>query len=279
MDDDGMARRATRLRVGGGTHERLFGPGDCGMRWLGLDALHLAAGDTWQGATGGDEAVLVLLGGRCRLCVQRGDAPVLELAAARADVFSDLPAAIYAPRRTALTVEAEPAAEVAIIRAPCESDLAAQAIVPAEVKRITAGASSWQREVRPIVPPGSPLSQRLIVGETLNPPGNWSGIPPHRHDRMAAGENDLDEFYLYRVSPADGYGVQLVYGEAQAEAHVVGNGDVLLMPAGYHPTVAAPGSTVYYLWALAGETKDYKVAIDPRFAWVSEAEAAARKAH
>jgi 5-deoxy-D-glucuronate isomerase len=43
--------------------------------------------------------------------------------------------------------------------------------------------------------------------------------------------------------------------------------------SGYHPTVAAPGTTVCYLWALAGDSKAYNVISDPRFGWVSTAEA------
>jgi 5-deoxy-glucuronate isomerase len=132
---------------------------------------------------------------------------------------------------------------------------------------------NWQRDVRPIIAPKSPVSQRLIVGETLNPPGNWSGIPPHKHDEVSDTENLLEEFYLFKTKPSDGYAVQLVYRNGGGQGYIVGNDDVMVFPSSYHPTVAAPGTTAYYLWALSGKSKAYDVTIDPRFNWVGSVEA------
>jgi 5-deoxy-glucuronate isomerase len=133
--------------------------------------------------------------------------------------------------------------------------------------------SNWRRDVRLVIPPGSPMSQRLIVGETLNPPGNWSGIPPHKHDVVNDVENFLEEFYLFKTKPADSYGLQLMYKGEEGQGHIIGDDDVTVMLQGYHPTVASPGTTICYLWVLSGEDKAYNISIDPRFAWVSTAEA------
>ena len=54
---------------------------------------------------------------------------------------------------------------------------------------------------------------------------------------------------------------------------MVTNDGVMVFPAGYHPTVAAPGVSGYYLWVLSGDSKAYEVTIDPRFRWVASAEA------
>ena len=52
----------------------------------------------------------------------------------------------------------------------------------------------------------------MIVGETINPPGNWSSYPPHKHDRLVPGvEVPLEEVYHYRFSPAGGFAIQRVY--------------------------------------------------------------------
>jgi 5-deoxy-D-glucuronate isomerase len=45
------------------------------------------------------------------------------------------------------------------------------------------------------------------------------------------------------------------------------------MQNGYHPTVAAPGVTLGYLWVLSGDNKAYNIVTDPRFDWVSSTEA------
>jgi 5-deoxy-glucuronate isomerase len=86
-------------------------------------------------------------------------------------------------------------------------------------------------------------------------------------------ENTLEEFYLFKTRPSDGYAVQLVYRNGQGQGYIVGNDEVIVFQSGYHPTVAAPGTMVYYLWALSGSSKAYDVTIDPRFSWVGNAEA------
>ena len=70
------------------------------------------------------------------------------------------------------------------------------------------GEGNWSRTVRTILGPEHD-AQRLLLGETINPPGNWSSYPPHRHDRHNPPEEvDLEEVYLFRTNPAGGFGVQ-----------------------------------------------------------------------
>jgi len=145
------------------------------------------------------------------------------------------------------------------------------------VKVVSAGVANWRRDVRLVIPPGSPISQRMIIGETINPPGNWSGIPPHKHDEISGVENILEEFYLFKAKPAGGYGVQLGYKNGNEESYLIHNDDVFLMENGYHPTVASPGTTLGYLWVLSGDDKAYNITTDPRFDWVASAEAVIRE--
>jgi 5-deoxy-glucuronate isomerase len=102
------------------------------------------------------------------------------------------------------------------------------------------GEGATFRRVRTYVDSGP-----LIVGETLNPPGLWSSYPPHRHEH--------EEIYLYRFEPADGFGMQMrSESDADERAVVVRDGRIERITSGWHPVVAAPGSNLYYLWALAG---------------------------
>ena len=73
--------------------------------------------------------------------------------------------------------------------------------------------------------------------------------------------------------PAPGFGVQLVYTNTREPevATIVREGDVVLMPAGYHPNVAAPGHPINFLWMMAAnrEREDRKygvVNVQPEFA-------------
>lgn len=254
--------------------QTIFETGQDGIQWLGLDLLRLEPGGQWQGELGAQEAALIILSGQADIEVDAGEPLSWQDLGGRPDPFTGPGTSVYAPRGSKLGVTAHSPLEVAIAKSPCEQDLPPQLIEPSDVKVVSSGALNWHRDVRLIIPPGSPISQRMIVGETLNPPGNWSGIPPHKHDVVTEDENFLEEFYLFKSQPADGYGLQLMYVNGEGSGHLVRDGSVTVMLEGYHPTVSSPGTTLLYLWVLAGESKAYDIRIDPRFEWVAEAEAA-----
>jgi 5-deoxy-glucuronate isomerase len=73
--------------------------------------------------------------------------------------------------------------------------------------------------------------------------------------------------------PAPSFGVQLVYtNPAEPElATIVHEGDVVLMPQGYHPNVAAPGCAIGFLWMMAANREGIDrlfgvVNVQPEFA-------------
>jgi 5-deoxy-glucuronate isomerase len=274
-------------------HQSIFQPGEHAIGWLGLEILRLEGGESWEGTLRDEEAALVILSGRCDIAVQGPDAspdPVEGFVegtngetvrwtglGSRADMFSGPPTAVYAPSRSTLQVVADGSVELAIAKTPSDSELRPALIQPTDVKVVSSGVANWRRDVRLVIPPGSILSQRLIVGETLNPPGNWSGIPPHKHDEITPHENFLEEFYLFKARPADSFGLQVMYRDSEGQGYMVGNDTVTVMQSGYHPTVAAPGTTLCYLWVLSGEDKAYDISLDPRFTWLSNAEAVMRE--
>lgn len=253
-----------------GGHQSVFQVGEHNIRWLGLEILRMNAGETWEGTLKDEEAGLVILSGRCTVTVNGTQWAGIG---GRADMFSAPATAVYAPRNSAIAVAAETKIEIAFCKAPCDVDKPAALIRPEDNKLVSAGMANWRRDVRLVIPPGSPISQRLIIGETINPPGNWSGIPPHKHDEITEAENVLEEFYYFKIKPANGFGVQLFYKGDQQDAYMINDGDVALLRGGYHPTVAAPGTTIGYLWTLSGDGKAYDITTDPRFAWVANAEA------
>ena len=97
----------------------------------------------------------------------------------------------------------------------------------------TAGAPPTERTLN-ILLGKNVEAGRIVAGVTFPAPGNWMSWPPHEHSDM------LEEAYLYIDMPAPAFGIQLVYTDAQAPelAVVVREGDVVLMPRGYHPGVA-----------------------------------------
>lgn len=82
----------------------------------------------------------------------------------------------------------------------------------------------------------------------------------------------LEEIYVYVDMPAPAFGLQLVYEDeiSPTEVEVVREGDAVLLPAGYHPNVSIPGSTLNFVWIMAAhrEVVDRKwgvVQMDPRY--------------
>ena len=186
------------------------------------------------------------------------------------DVFERAGDAAYVPPGEALEFVARRDAVIAVAAAPLADRPAgpARLIRPEEQAVRTAGTGNWSRSIRTILGPGDDAG-RLVLGETINPPGNWSSYPPHKHDRQAPPEEvALEEVYFYRFKPEGGFGVQLLYDDDHDDAQIVRHDDVVVIPSGYHPVVAAPGYALYYLWVMAGEGRELVPYFDPRHAWV-----------
>lgn len=173
----------------------------------------------------------------------------------RRSVFDDPPWAVYSPPSVPLEVTARDGVLAAVATAPAHNRHAIRVIGPDQVSERVVGAHNWTRRVRSVV--DQRMSERLLVGETLNPPGNWSSYPPHKHDRLTETELPMEEVYYYTLRPDGGFGLQLIYSapddpESLDQIFRVKSGDIVLLPRGYHPVVAAAGYELHYVWAIAG---------------------------
>jgi 5-deoxy-glucuronate isomerase len=243
-------------------------PRDAGWSMLGVETRRLAARDVWSFETGESEAILVVLGGVGSVSSSRGEWAGLGK---RANVFAGMPHALYLPRRTTVAVTAESdVLEIAHAWAPSDEDHPPRRITPSDVAIEVRGGGGATRQINSILPPGSDC-QRLVCVEVFTPGGNWSSYPPHKHDAHVVGANgnvleaDLEEIYLYKMADPRGWAVQRVYTGDRSidEAVVVGDGDVVLVPEGYHPVAAAHGYDCYYLNVLAGSAQSLACAFDP----------------
>jgi 5-deoxy-glucuronate isomerase len=141
---------------------------------------------------------------------------------------------------------------------------------PEEVEIEVRGAGNATRQINHIVTPEFP-AERLLVVEVFTPAGNWSSYPPHKHDEdRPPGEVVLEETYYYRTARPEAFAVQRLYSPRHgADVTVtVRDGDLMLVPWGYHTTAAAHGYDLYYLNALAGDRRSMAAADDPELAWV-----------
>jgi 5-deoxy-glucuronate isomerase len=165
--------------------------------------------------------------------------------------------ALYAPRGSALEVAGGPdGCDVAEVAAPVEARHPIQLVRFAEVQQnpglhFVTGGEAARRELNVLIGKNVEAG-RIMAGVTFSQPGNWTSWPPHEHAAM------LEEAYLYIDMPAPSFGVQLVYTNPREPelAVVVREGDVVLMPRGFHPNVAAPGGSINFLWMMAAHRED-----------------------
>jgi 5-deoxy-glucuronate isomerase len=165
--------------------------------------------------------------------------------------------AIYVPRDAA--IEVTPGADgcdIAEIASPVAKRHPVQFVAWADVQNdpglhFATGGPGAHRELNILIGKNVQAG-RLMAGVTFSQPGNWTSWPPHEHAVLA------EEAYLYIDMPAPAFGVQLVYtNRTDPEvATIVREGDVVLMPAGYHPNVAAPGGAINFLWMMAANRED-----------------------
>ena len=217
--------------------------------------------------TGDEEICLVALGGRCRVEAM-GESWELG---GRANVFAGMPSALYLPRETSYRVEGD--AELAVCGALCERRREPVSIRPEDVEIEVRGAGNATRQINHIVKPEFP-AERLLVVEVFTPSGNWSSYPPHKHDEdRPPGEVILEEVYYYRAARPEAFAVQRLYSPRhEVDVTVtVRDGDLMLVPYGYHTTCAAQGYDLYYLNALAGDRRSMAASDDPQLAWIRAA--------
>jgi 5-deoxy-glucuronate isomerase len=237
-------------------------PASAGWRFLTFHVERLAGAETRT--TGGEEAAIVLLAGRCTVEV---DGTRFELGP-RAGVFEELPWTLYLPRGSAYRLDGH--AELAVASCPVERRLEPVLQRPDEVAVEVRGAANATRQINNMIQPGFP-AERILVVEVLTPAGNWSSYPPHKHDENhPPAEVVLEEVYYYRAPAAEAFGVQRLYSPRHGvdETWTVRDGDLVLVPYGYHAFSAAPGYDFYYLNALAGDHHSMAASDDPALAWI-----------
>jgi 5-deoxy-glucuronate isomerase len=201
------------------------------------------------------ETCVVLLSGACSL-MGLGDA-------ARTTPFDGPPVALYVPPGTDWWVEG--AGELAICTAPAAGSLGPRLLDHPELS--TRGEGEEERFIANILME-SEDAESLLVTEVITPAGHWSSYPPHKHDTDDMPQEALlEETYYHRLRGGHGFAFQRVYtadGDLD-EGVAVEDGDVVLVPRGYHPVSGDPRTDLYYLNVMAGPVRAWRVSIAPGY--------------
>jgi 5-deoxy-glucuronate isomerase len=243
-------------------------PASAGWKYVGFELRRLAAGRQVALTSAGKELCIMVLTGTADIEVDDLSFPRLG---GRRSVFDDAPpGAVYAPAGSRIRIQAGSDAEIALCSAPADIAGKPRAIGGERMSQEVRGEGSNRRFVRNVLPQTEP-AQRLLVVEVITPGGHWSSYPPHKHDTDAPpAETQLEETYYHRLNPPQGFAFQRVYTDDRSldETVCVEDGDVVLVPRGYHPVGAPHGYDLYYLNVMAGPVRSWIFRDDPAHAWI-----------
>ena len=179
--------------------------------------------------------------------------------------------AMYIPRDSRVVVKTATEVDLAELRAPVSHKYPLRHVPYSEVTadpglHFKTGGPSSSRTLNMLLAKNVEAG-RLMAGVTWSEPGNWTSWPPHEHADLA------EELYVYYDMAPEAFGIQLVYTDRLEPERIemVRDGDVVIMPKGFHPNVAIPGHAISFLWVMAAdrEREDRKfgaVNVHPDFA-------------
>jgi 5-deoxy-glucuronate isomerase len=244
-------------------------PETAGWEYLSFAVHELTSAVGHAETADGRETAIVPLSGSGR--VRAGD-QTFELS--RTSVFEQKPHIVYVPPGVEIEIETDDAFTCSVGSAPAEGKLPVRLITPVEMRSEVRGGGQAHRQVVHAL--ASPIpAERLILYEVYVPRGTWSGWPPHCHDGRD-GSPYLEETYYFRLDRPEGYAMHRNWRDDEGfdEAVVAHDGDVVLVPKGYHTSVACPGSNMFFLNYLAGELIGDERATPPCFhaehTWIEE---------
>jgi 5-deoxy-glucuronate isomerase len=255
-------------------------PHQAGWHYTGLRVLLLKPGMERVVDTGDSEMIVLPLGAVDISLEVADEAFHLD---GRSSVFARVTDFLYVGRDSSFTISAPGGGEIALATARCDKRLPAAYGSTDDIEVEVRGAGPATRQVTNFASPDTwGRAEKIMCVELLTPDGNWSSYPPHKHDDSPECEVNNEEIYYFRIGragttdyTAEGFGMHRTYtGDGVIDVNVaVGDGDVFLVPRGYHgPCIAAPGYTMYYLNVLAGPGGDRSMAFcdDPAHHWVRD---------
>ena len=276
-----LLRPAGSLRAG--PDPILLTPEAAGWTYSGLRVLRLAAGETRSVDTTGFEAAVLPLSGSATVVA---DGETIELSG-RPSVFSHVTDFAYVGCDTTMAITSAAGGEFAICTAQTAVRRAPKYGPVSGVQIEVRGGGQATRQINNFMSPETwDHADKLLCVEVLTPEGNWSSYPPHKHDASPECEVNNEEIYYFRIGQHGtvdysdvGFGMHRTYtgegdpGEPIDIDTVVRDGDVFLVPRGYHgPCIAAPGYHMYYLNVLAGPGGERSMAFcdDPTHHWTRD---------
>ncbi len=239
-----------------------------GWRYGGLQVVALEPGERVVFTTGDSEAAILSLGGGGSADVDTSHFAI----EGRDTIFGEVSDFVYAPIDCEVGLTADGPATFGVCTARARRRIDPYHVDAADIPIEVRGGGFGTRQIVNFLSADQHEADRLIAVEVITPEGSWSSYPPHKHDEFGEDEVELEEIYYFRIAGDAGFGMfrAYTYDGAFDDTITVRDGDVYLVPRGYHgPAAAAPGHNMYYLNVMAGpaEERVWKFCDDPSHAW------------
>ena len=237
---------------------------------LDVGMIRLKPGQTFDIKTRAREFAFVLIHGECDISLASG----LEGSMGpRGNPFEDPPFGLFVTRDEQVTFIARAETLIGAGSAPAAGKMTNRLVHPEDTGGGRRGADNWERLVRFVCWNDNTEGNMLMAGETCTPSGNWSSVPPHRHQIDTPGEEvPYEEAYFFQFSRPEGFGLLRDFdaGFDHDEAHVIRHNDLFCIPGNYHPLVCGPGATLYHLTFMAGPRRMSQSSVHPAYMSILE---------
>lgn len=262
MADCGIVRK----KIEGGWTQIIAGE----LSLLKFGVLDLNSGDIFELDTQDREYAIVLIKGECEIDLHDGRKNRLG---PRDNPFEHMPYGAFVTREQRITFRAADHSLLGVGSAPAETKKTSVIVHPEMVKTGVRGAENWSRQVRMVCWSDNTEGNLLIAGETCTPSGNWSTMPPHRHQYDIPGEEfAYEEVYFIQFSRPHGFGLIWQFDDegTMDQAFSLKTNDAAYMRKGYHPVVCAPGSTLYQLTLMSGRNRMSQASVHKDYRFLLE---------
>ncbi len=233
-------------------------PASAKWKYVGHDVWRLAPGKIAKGLEAKRETCIVFVSGKGEVKVN-GES--LGIIGERSSPFAGKPWSVFVPPKSKWQVTAETDCVINTCTAPAKGGTDAFVISPETLSIETRGSGSNTRYVCNILPEQDKRAESLLVVEVITPNGCTSSYPSHKHDKNnLPHESLLEETYYHRLNPPQGFAFQRVYTDDRKldEAMAVEDGNIVMVPKGYHPCATIHGYDLYYLNVMAGPVRTWK---------------------
>ena len=205
---------------------------------MDVGVLCLAAGDTFSFCEKEKEVALMVLEGDAAF-----EAEGKSLADNRTNPYEDLPFGVLFAKGHEMKVSSEKGCDIYVQKSLNERDYETCFYPKDSVMLAVTGEGilddTMHRKVRTMFDYDTAPFSNMVLGDTINKPGRWSGYIPHIHPQP--------EVYFYRFDKPQGFGA----GFEGDNVYKLKNNSLLMISSNAeHPQVTAPGYAMMTVWGI-----------------------------